>query len=979
MLKTIKLLVVFLLVIIISLFSFLFSGIKIDSFSFGDVLISQFYIKMDKKLILDIENIEYKSKKSQVKSSFEDLKKNIELLPTVLKIFQRIHIERLKIDDNEFTIVLDNKNLYLDNKFVNISSKVDYISNQVVFDLYSLYLKDIELLIDGKIKLDYFKENINFYGGYLYKDLQGKANVELDKKLAKFYLDSKPFKSLKFLKKFINLPVVAESWMYDNIQGDISLKDFYGEFDLEHNQILLDTLEGNAIIDNAKIRFHKDLKTVDTKSVEIKFHNNNLSFKLNEPKYADILIDGSSVVINNLTSAKDGEVIIDIKANSKLDEEVLAILKAFKINIPLVQKNGQTNAHVYLNIPYSLSKKMITKGEFLVSNADILINKFAFSSKKAEILLDGTDVIIKNADFKHKNMIDANVNLKLDTKTLLASGDANIKSFLIEKSNGEKILHIQNKKTPMNFDFNKKVDINLDALSTNINITDLVYVNIKDLSKITPYSKLLKDISIKEGNINLQIIDDKNINFDAFVKGLEFPILKDGKKLTNLDIKGKIKDEIVTVLSKDENLKITIKDKQNPSIELKNLDILIDTKKEGSGVFPNLDIKLSNSKLNIGESIYNIVNANVLTDSNKVYFDGSVKDLDIPLKKDSKVVKKLDLVGSYIDGETSLKSKNDDLNLELKKDTLDIKLNSYDILYSTLDEKESGFKNINVNAKNSNIIVNEKYKFISDNFELRIRDNSKYLQLNHKKTDITFKESADKKIDLFLNDVSDEFINAIFNKQILVGGKLMLLASGDINNLDGKLILENTKIEDLAILNNLLLFIQSSPALINPLLAIPSLVGMATNGGFNLTGYKIINGNIEFNYSKEKELLQIKKLVTVGNGIDFDGTGEINLKDLTIDSKIKLIFLKDYSRIVGVIPVVNYVLLGDNNRVETLVNIFGDLNNPKISTNLTKDAFSVPLNIAKRILTSPAKLLEFIQGNSKEDESSLKPKPQEEK
>ena len=934
---------------------------------------------MDKKLILDIENIEYKSKKSQVKSSFEDLKKNIDLLPTVLKIFQRIHIERLKIDDNEFTIVLDNKNLYLDNKFVNISSKVDYISNQVVFDLYSLYLKDIELLIDGKIKLDYFKENINFYGGYLYKDLQGKANVELDKKLAKFYLDSKPFKSLKFLKKFINLPVVAESWMYDNVQGDISLKDFYGEFDLEHNQILLDTLEGNAIIDNAKIRFHKDLKTVDTKSVEIKFHNNNLSFKLNEPKYADILIDGSSVVINNLTSAKDGEVIIDIKANSKLDEEVLAILKAFKINIPLVQKNGQTNAHVYLNIPYSLSKKMIAKGEFLVSNADILINKFAFSSKKAEILLDGTDVIIKNADFKHKNMIDANVNLKLDTKTLLASGDANIKSFLIEKSNGEKILHIQNKKTPMNFDFNKKVDINLDALSTNINITDLVYVNIKDLSKITPYSKLLKDISIKEGNINLQIIDDKNINFDAFVKGLEFPILKDGKKLTNLDIKGKIKDEIVTVLSKDENLKITIKDKQNPSIELKNLDILIDTKKEGSGVFPNLDIKLSNSKLNIGESIYNIVNANVLTDSNKVYFDGSVKDLDIPLKKDSKVVKKLDLVGSYIDGETSLKSKNDDLNLELKKDTLDIKLNSYDILYSTLDEKESGFKNINVNAKNSNIIVNEKYKFISDNFELRIRDNSKYLQLNHKKTDITFKESADKKIDLFLNDVSDEFINAIFNKQILVGGKLMLLASGDINNLDGKLILENTKIEDLAILNNLLLFIQSSPALINPLLAIPSLVGMATNGGFNLTGYKIINGNIEFNYSKEKELLQIKKLVTVGNGIDFDGTGEINLKDLTIDSKIKLIFLKDYSRIVGVIPVVNYVLLGDNNRVETLVNIFGDLNNPKISTNLTKDAFSVPLNIAKRILTSPAKLLEFIQGNSKEDESSLKPKPQEEK
>ena len=160
---------------------------------------------MDKKLILDIENIEYKSKKSQVNSSFEDLKKNIDILPNVLKIFQRIHIERLKIDDNEFTIVLDNENLYLDNKFVNISSKVDFISNQVVFDLYSLYLKDVGLLIDGKLKLDYFKEQINFYGGYFYEDLEGKANIEMNKKLANFYLDSQDFKSLKFLKKYIKL------------------------------------------------------------------------------------------------------------------------------------------------------------------------------------------------------------------------------------------------------------------------------------------------------------------------------------------------------------------------------------------------------------------------------------------------------------------------------------------------------------------------------------------------------------------------------------------------------------------------------------------------------------------------------------------------------------------------------------------------------------------------------------------------------
>ena len=64
----------------------------------------------------------------------------------------------------------------------------------------------------------------------------------------------------------------------------------------------------------------------------------------------------------------------------------------------------------------------------------------------------------------------------------------------------------------------------------------------------------------------------------------------------------------------------------------------------------------------------------------------------------------------------------------------------------------------------------------------------------------------------------------------------------------------------------------------------------------------------------------------------------------------------------------NYVLLGNNNRVETQVNLFGDLGNPKISTNLTTDAFSVPVNIAKRILSSPSMLLDFITGQESLEE-----------
>lgn len=920
---------------------------------------------MDKKLIVDIDNIEIKSKKSKVKNSYDDMKKNIDLLPKVLKIFQRIHVETLKIDGNEFTVELNEEALYLDNKFINISSKVDFLANQVVFDMYSLYLKDVKLMVDGKIKVDYFNNKIDHFGKYYYHDLQGEVKLEMTEKEASFYLNSESFKSLKFLKKFFRLSKVAESWMYDNVKGDLKLNEFYGKVDLVKNQLIEDSLSGNATINNAKIKFHKDLKAIDTKKVDVFFEKDKLSFILDKPKYHNVNIAGSKVVINNLTSQKKGEVVVDIKAVSKLDKRVLEILKAFNINLPLVQKSGSTKASLTLKIPYMISKPMSTKGKFLVSKANIDINGFLFYSKKAAVILDGTIVKVKNAHFKHKKMIDANVNIDIDTKTLTASGDALINSFLIESKNG-KIVHIKNKKTPLFLSFNDPVEIILDGINTDITISDLIYVNILNLRKIYKYSKLLKDISIKDGNLSLIIKDENNITFDGFVSGLDYPIAKNGKKITSLNIKGKIKDSRTTVSSKNKDIKIDIKN-NNLFIDLKNLTLLINSEAQSESNISKLDVRGQNIKLQIDKKMYHLETASAKIRKNEVVFDGKILNLDLPIKKENKAVKRLNVEGSIKDGLILINTKDNTIKLKISyTNKMDISLDGYDIYVNSEDNRsDDELNNISIKAKNSNIFLNEKYKFLADTYEIRIRENSSFFHLNHKKSDITYKKSKDGKIDIFANEISDEFVNTIFDKKILNDGKLMLLANGISNDLKGKLLLTNVNIDDLAILNNLLLFVHSSPALINPFLAVPSVVGLASNKGFNLTGYKVIDGVAEFTYKKDKSILDINKLVTIGNGIDFEGNGSINLNDLTLDSKVKMIFFKDYTTLVGAIPVVNYVLLGKNKRVATKVNIFGPLNNPKLSTNLTKDAFSVPLNIAKRILTSPVKLFEFIKDNEK--------------
>lgn len=972
MLKAIKLLFFTFLFVIILIFSVLFSGIKINSLSFGNVLISQFYIKIDKKLIVDIENIEITSKKSQVTNSYDDLKKNIELLPTVLKLFQKIDVRRLKIDGNEFTIALNEEALYLDNKFINISSNLDFRSKEVVFDIYSLYLKDVDLMLNGKARVDYFEEKLDLFGKYYYKDLAGDITLDMTKKIANFYLNSKEFESLKFLKKFFRLSSIAESWMYDNVEGKLQLKEFYGSFDLEKNKIVEKSLYGKAIIKDAKIQFNKSAKKITTKEVDVEFNDDKLTINLIEPIYEKIKIDGSNVQINNLTSEKKGEVLVNIKASkARLDNRILNILKAYNINLPLVQKTGFIDASVNLKIPYLTSKKMDTKGKFILGKSNILLNSFEFNTTKATVFLDNNKVKIVNADIKHKNMLAANLNFVIDINNSTAIGDALIKSFLIEDGD-TKIVNVTNAKTPLSFSYKDDVNIKLDALNTNIKIADYIYVDIAKLSSIYKYSNLLKDIGIKNGNTSLKIKDENDITFSSFVSNLDFPLERNSKKIDSLKIEGFIKKDYLKVNSTDERIKVEMKNK-DIFISLKDTDIVVDTKSSSDKKLPVLNISAKNAKLKFDDKIYNLISAKAKLSPALISFTANVKDLDIPLQEKGKAVNTLNIKGSYSNDITSIETLDKRIKLKFTgNNKLDIDINDYDVLVKTDNEEESEIQDLNIEAKNSSIIINDRFKFLADKFSLRLRDHSKYFHLNYKETDFTFKESKDKKIDVFANDINDTFINTIFNKKILTGNNMLFLASGTAESLTGKMILKNVKIEDLAVLNNLLLFINTSPGLINPLLAIPSVVGMATNGGFNLTGYRVIDGRLEFDYNKNKKLLDIKKLVTVGNGIDFDGTGKIDLDKGTIDSKINLIFLKDYSKVVGAIPIVNYVLLGKNNRVETEVNVFGPLNNPKISTNLTKDAFSVPLNIAKRVLTSPVEFVNFLKDLGKEPEKEKK-------
>lgn len=935
------------------------------------------YLKYDKKLILEIDKLNFSTNKKIKKEQKEEnnLYDTLSNIPFILKTFKKIDIERLKIGDNEFTFILNEKYIYLDNNDLNLSSTLSFAGSQVIMDVDSLYFKDYGITFFGTTKLDTSKEIMNFFGSYNYKNIDGEINTQIEDDILDFYINTtNTIKSIAFLKNFFRLDSVAEAWMYDNVTGDIKLNYLYGKVDLDKMTLLEKDLKGNVTIDDANIRFNKRAKVVKTPKLTIDFENDTLNFSLLNPKYNGDSIDGSRVYIEHLTSLNNGLVVVDLKTNTILNENILEILNAFDIKLPLRQLDGETNSSLVLKIPYLAKKKMSVDGEFYVKNANMKLNNFKFFAKDAKVVLKDNIVNIVDSNLSHKDMLSTNLKLKIDTKKSDASGTALISEFKIDSKN-KSIIKLNNFKTDLAINFKDKTVINLLDLDTLLNITNQqVDVKINDLKDIYKFSDILKQSDIKTGNLNLNIYDENDIKFLLEINSIDYPIYKDGKKIDSLKLQGIVNKNKTILFTEDKDIQIELVGANTPLIKLKNYDLDISNTKNKENKnkenknrdLPNIDIYLENSDITLDKNHNYEANwAKISVKDKKIEFSADAIGLDLPISKNGKKISQLEIEGSYINNHIKINSSNKKLYLDydINNEKISMKLDDYDVIYNTKDETdESNTTSYYINGINSNIIINKKhiarakkYSFIFENFKTKI-------DLTNENTTFEYYKSFDGTIKVDAKNMNDKFLNSLFGKDLIEGGLVNINASGKDGIISGEAYINDSKVKDLAILNNLLILVNTSPGLINPLLAIPSVVGMATNEGFNLNGYKITKGKIDFTYNIDDKFLNMNKIFTKGNGIDFDGFTTIDFKTSKVNSELKMIFFKNYSNIVGSIPVVNYILLGDENKVSTKVKIFGTLEEPEYKTELVKEGIKAPYNFLKRIITSPLKLFESKDG-----------------
>lgn len=867
MLKTIKFLSIFIFILGVAAFFILSVGINIDRFSFAGINVSKLYIKLDKKLIVQIEKIRL-PKQSQTTSSRNDLKRHIGYLPTALRLFQKVDIERLIVDNNEFTITLDNDIFYVDTKFINIAAQPFVEGKNIILKLYSMYLKDYDMMLEGEFDVNLKTDNFIFKGNAYLEGLDTVIDARSDTNYIYFDLSSlKPFKNLHFVKNFVRLQSTIEEWMYDNITGDLNVTYLKGKIHRESFLPVIESLDGEATIQNANITFKHDVDPVKSSQVNVTFKNDNLSFFLENPVFKTTPIDGSNVVIHGI-SKEGSNIVVNIKTKSRLNEEILELLHAYKVKLPLIQTDGSTDSDFALQIYFNDVDTILTKGHFKASNSHFKLQNFEFFAHEADVYLDNSKVTIKDSKVEVDDLTKGILNLEIDTTASKAKGVFDLHDLHIQH-NAMDLIKLQNSTTNVDVDFHEDTLISLDDFDTIIAVQkEGVKVALNSLKKLYTYSTLLQDLKIKQGELYLLLKQKDEININAKLQELDFPIaVHNQDKLTEMTLEGGIKQGVLTLQSPQNEFKLLL-NKNRLDLQLNGLDLLNEEKNKNT----------TNEEKTLNEKLLTVIKGH-----------------------------------------------------------------------------------------NSNIYLTPTQKLLGSNYTLTLNKQQTKLNLQHNKTTLLYNEKNADDVRIDIKKASDEFINALLDKkELLSEGSIDLQAKGSTTKLLGHVSLDDTKIKNLALLNNLIIFVNTAPGLINPLLALPSVVGMATNSGFNLNGYRVVKGGFDFNYNIQKQQFTFENLTTEGNMADFIGQGSMDLNKRTVDADIDIIFMKDYAKIVGYIPVLNYLFLGDDNRVATSVQISGSLDDPKINTNLSKEAANVPLDMVKRLFDLPSKGMNYFNDSQKE-------------
>jgi hypothetical protein len=374
----------FIVLSVVALIGTLVNGISIDNLTLPTIKIDQLYIKLDKKLIVSIQTLDIK-KETQTDTSLKETAELIKNFPYINQFFSKISINAIIYDNETISLHYEDNTFKFDSKHLSVNLMITPIEKwSIEVDIQEAFLKDFALHLNGKARIDLKTKNHSFEGDFETFGLKGIALIDIKDTLLTYHLQSDTFqnKNLKDLMDFIvshvELDQIAKDWIDKNIIGEEYILHFFeGKLDLATLDYFPMQMRGSATVKNATVSFEPTVPPAHVKEIGIEFKDDKLLFDIHEPTYEQKNIQKADVYIYNLIGKGTG-IVVDLNATSKLDAPIHKILHAFKIDVPITQTSGKTDANVRLDIKF-LPFDINATGKFKLSPSDFTLSGLPMS------------------------------------------------------------------------------------------------------------------------------------------------------------------------------------------------------------------------------------------------------------------------------------------------------------------------------------------------------------------------------------------------------------------------------------------------------------------------------------------------------------------------------------------------------------------------------------------------------------------------
>ena len=259
-------------------------------------------------------------------------------------------------------------------------------------------------------------------------------------------------------------------------------------------------------------------------------------------------------------------------------------------------------------------------------------------------------------------------------------------------------------------------------------------------------------------------------------------------------------------------------------------------------------------------------------------------------------------------------------------------------------QKKSKMKKLVILGKRSKLRYG-KYRLVTDSYDIEIKPNGNIKAIGSLDGDIVKFSRKGKQLFIQALRVKDRLLHPLIHFKGLKKGRYSLKISGDPDKvMKGHIIVEGGTLSNFKAYNNTLAFINTLPAL-----------ATLNSPGFSEKGFKIKEGVIEYRMIRDRIIFD--SVYIKGRAATIVGKGELNIKKRTITMKLAIQTARELGSFVGNLPLLGYILMGKDKSMTVGLKITGTLDKPKVQTTAAQDILTLPLQILKRTIESPAHII----------------------